>query len=449
MVTRRVLSLLAIVGLIGGACGGGASPAASEGAAAASAAPASAAPASAAAASAAGEQVTLKIESWRSDDLSVWQDKIIPAFEKDHPNIHVEFTPTSPEQYDPALKAKLDGGTAGDLMLCRPFDLSLQYFDAGYLTSVNDLPGIENFDVLARAPWSTDDGKTTFCVPMASVIHGFIYNKAIFAELGINPPTNEDEFFAALAKIKANGKYTPLALATGDSWTDASMGFNNIGPNRWKGEEGRLGLIKGTKKFTDPGFVDTWATLTKWEPYMPNGFGAVSYSDTQNLFTLGKAAIFPAGSWEITGFSTQAKFEMGAFPPPVPKAGDQCYISDEIDHAMGMNAKTAHPAEARTFLEWVAGSDFASVYSNALPGFFSLNKNPVTLADPLAQAFASWRTNCKSTIRLGDQFLSRGTPSVGNELNVVSQNVLNNAQTPQQAAEQLQKDLDSWYKPMP
>jgi raffinose/stachyose/melibiose transport system substrate-binding protein len=437
----RVLSLLATVALIAGACGGGASPPASGGGASPSGGGASP--------SAAGEKVTLKIESWRSEDLAAWQDKIIPAFEKTHPNIHLEFTPNAPEQYDPALMSKLQGGTAGDLMLCRPFDISLALFQAGYLTSLNDLSGMDNFDTLARTPWTTDDGKTTFCVPMASVIHGFIYNKAIFAELGIQPPTTEAEFFAVLDKIKASGKYTALAFATGDSWTDASMGFNNIGPNRWKGEEGRVAVIKGTMKFTDAAFVNTWATLTKWEPYMPAGFSAVSYSDTQNLFTIGKAAIFPAGSWEITGFESQAKFEMGAFPPPVPNAGDQGYISDEIDHAMGMNAKTPHPAEARAFLEWLAGPEFASVYSNALPGFFSLNKNPVTLNDPLAAQFVSWRKNAKSTIRFGDQFLSRGTPSVGNELNVVSQNVLNAALTPEQAGQQLQKDLDGWYKPMP
>ena len=28
---------------------------------------------------------TLTIESWRTDDLSIWQEQIIPAFEKSHP----------------------------------------------------------------------------------------------------------------------------------------------------------------------------------------------------------------------------------------------------------------------------------------------------------------------------------------------------------------------------
>ncbi len=38
----------------------------------------------------------LTIESWRSDDLSIWQDQIIPAFEKANPGIKITFSPTAP-----------------------------------------------------------------------------------------------------------------------------------------------------------------------------------------------------------------------------------------------------------------------------------------------------------------------------------------------------------------
>ena len=78
------------------------------------------------------------------------------------------------------------------------------------------------------------------------------------------------------------------------------MGFQNIGPNYWKGEEGRLALINGTAKFTDQPYIDTWAELAKWAPFMPSGFEAVKYPDSQSLFTSGKAAIYPTGSWEIS-----------------------------------------------------------------------------------------------------------------------------------------------------
>ncbi|MCB0234086.1 MAG: sugar ABC transporter substrate-binding protein, partial [Anaerolineae bacterium] len=62
------------------------------------------------------------------------------------------------------------------------------------------------------------------------------------------------------------------------------------------------------------------------------------YPDSQNLFTLGQAAIYPAGSWEISLFNEQADFPMGAFKPPLPEGQDTCYISDHTDIALGLNA---------------------------------------------------------------------------------------------------------------
>jgi raffinose/stachyose/melibiose transport system substrate-binding protein len=391
--------------------------------------------------------VTLTIESWRNDDLTIWQEKIIPAFEQTHPNISVKFAPTAPTEYNAALNAKLQAGTAGDLITCRPFDASLQLFQKGRLVSVNGLKGMNNFTPVAKTAWTTDDGKTTFCVPMASVIHGFIYNKDAFDKLGLKAPATVPQFFAVLDKLKADGTFTPLAMGTKEGWETASMGYQNIGPTYYKGEAGRLALINGKQKLTDPDWVEPFVILAKWGPYLGEGFEAQSYADSQNLFTLGRAAIYPAGSWEISGFRKQANFALGAFPPPVPKPGDTCYISDHPDIALGLNAKSPHLAEAKAFLEWVASPQFANLYANALPGFFSLQKTPTALDDPLARQFVSWRGKCKSTIRPTYQILSRGTPNLENAFWVEGSNVINGTDTPAVAAEKLQKGLDSWYHP--
>ncbi|MET3662192.1 ABC transporter substrate-binding protein [Aquamicrobium ahrensii] len=393
------------------------------------------------------QEATLTIESWRNDDLAIWQEKLIPAFEAKHADIKIVFSPSAPTEYNAALNAKLDAGSAGDIITCRPFDASLDLFKNGKLADLSDLSGMENFSDVARSAWTTDDGEQTFCVPMASVIHGFIYNKDAFAELGIEPPATEDEFFAALDKIKEDGNYVPMAMGTKDLWEAATMGYQNIGPNYWHGEEGRLALIKGEQKLTDPQWVEPFATLAKWKPYLGDGFEAQTYPDSQNLFTLGRAAIFPAGSWEISVFNTQVDFEMGAFPPPVRNAGDTCYISDHTDIGIGMNAATKNPEAAKTFLTWVASPEFAEIYANALPGFFSLNSTPVKMEDPLAQEFVSWRDKCQSTIRSTYQILSRGTPNLENETWVESANVINGTVTPEDAGKKLQAGLDSWYKP--
>jgi raffinose/stachyose/melibiose transport system substrate-binding protein len=395
----------------------------------------------------AGEKVTLTIESWRNDDLSIWQDTIIPAFNKQYPNIEVIFAPAAPAEYNGVLNTKLEGGTAGDLITCRPFDASLALFDKGYLASLNDLPGMEHFSDVAKSAWITDDGSDVFCVPMASVIHGFIYNKEAFDKLGIAEPATEEEFLAALEKVKADGTYEPLAMGTADLWEAATMGFQNIGPNFWKGEEGRKGLIAGTEKFTDPQYAAVWESLAKWQPYMPNGFEAQTYPDSQNLFTLGKAAVYPAGSWEISVFNQQASFPMGVFKPYLPAAGDTCYISDHTDIALGMNAGTKNPEAAKTFLEWMTTAEFAELYSNSLPGFFTLSDHAVSLTDPMAQEFLSWRGECESTIRNSYQILSRGEPNLENELWRVSAAVINGSLTPEQAAQEIQTGLDGWYKP--
>ncbi|WEX77580.1 ABC transporter substrate-binding protein [Sinorhizobium numidicum] len=394
------------------------------------------------------QDVTLTIESWRNDDLAIWQEKLIPAFEAKNPGIKVVFSPSAPTEYNAALNAKLDAGSAGDLITCRPFDASLELYNKKHLADLTGLPGMENFSDVAKAAWTTDDGKTTFCVPMASVIHGFIYNKDAFDQLGLSVPTTEEEFFAVLDKIKVDGNYIPMAMGTKDLWEAATMGYQNIGPNYWKGEEGRLALLKGEQKLTDEPWVEPLRVLAKWKDYLGDGFEAQTYPDSQNLFTLGRAAIYPAGSWEISGFNTQAQFKMGAFPPPVKKAGDTCYISDHNDIGIGLNAKSANADAAKTFLSWVASPEFADIYANALPGFFSLNSTPVKMTDPLAQEFVSWREKCKPTIRSTYQILSRGTPNLENETWVESANVINGTDTPEEAAKKLQDGLDSWFKPV-
>ncbi|MDH3658740.1 MAG: ABC transporter substrate-binding protein [Alphaproteobacteria bacterium] len=393
---------------------------------------------------AAGE---LRIESWRSDDVDIWNDTILPVFHEKHPDIQVVFAPTPPADYNAGLNAKLAGGTAGDIITCRPFDASLDLFKQGQIIALNDLEGMANFSDVAKSAWQTDDGADTFCLPMASVIHGFMYNKEAFEELGVEPPKTIPEFMALLAKIEEEGSYTPLSLGTADQWEAATMGFQNVGPNFWNGEDGRKALIAGDAKLTDDAYVATFAHLAEWAPYMGNGYQAQKYSDSQNLFTLGRAAIYPAGSWDIATFNDQAIFEFGAFAPPVPEGADECYISDHTDIAMGINAASANQEDAKLFLEWTASAEFAELYANSLPGFFSLSSHAVELTDPVAQEFVSWREQCNSTIRNSYQILSRGTPNLENELWNVSAQVLNGTLSPEEAADQVQSGLAKWYEP--
>ncbi len=145
--------------------------------------------------------------------------------------------------------------------------------------------------------------------------------------------------------------------------------------------------------------------------------------------------------------NANAQFKMGAFPPPVEKAGDTCYISDHTDIGIGLNAASPNKEAAMKFLSFVASSEFGTIEANALPGFYPLSNEPVTIEDPLAQEFASWRGECEKTIRSTYAILSRGTPNLENDTWNASVQVIKGAETPDDAGKRLQAGLDAWYKP--
>ncbi len=387
-------------------------------------------------------QADLSIESWRVDDKALWESKIIPAFNAEHPSIKVKFAPTAPTEYNASLNTRLTGGTAGDLITCRPFDVSLDLFKKGRLDKLDSLEGMKNFPDVAKGAWQTDDKSTTYCLPMASVMHGFFYNKEIFQELGLSVPKTEAEFFAVLEAIKTKSKHTPISLGTNDGWETHQIVYTGVGPNYWKGEEGRQALIAGKAKMTDAEFTGPYEYMAKWKPYMSKGFKAQTYGDSQNLFALGRAAIYAAGSWDIGHFNKNADFEFGAFYPPVKKSGDTCYISDHTDIGVGINSASKNKGDAKVFLNWLASAKFASLYSNEVTGFFSLSNHDITIKDKVANEMLGWRKDCKSTIRLNAQVLNRGKKDLETSFWNAGSGALSGTMSGAEAAKSIQDKLD-------
>jgi raffinose/stachyose/melibiose transport system substrate-binding protein len=384
----------------------------------------------------------LFLESWRVDDKVLWEEVLIPAFQRKNPGVQLKFVPTAPTEYDASLQQRLSAGTAGDLITCRPFDASLNLYKKGLLERLDGQGRalLDDFPASAKLAWQTDDGRETYCMPVASVIHGFFYNKKIFAELNLQPPATEAEFFQLLDSVKAHGKYTPLALGLADQWETHQVIFNGVGPAYWRGEQGRKGLIAGKNKLTDAEFLKVWDVMARLPPYLSKAAAQQTNADSQSLFGLGRAAVYPAGSWDIGPIRAHS-LDFGAFPPPVPKAGAACHISDHSDIGIGINPRSKNKEEAYKFLTWVGSQEFADLYTNKVTGFFSLSNHLLPVLDPVAKQMMDWRKTCASTIRLNAQILNRANPRLEADFWAVHGHVLTGKLSPIQAASKMQDSL--------
>lgn len=390
---------------------------------------------------------TLIIDSWRFDDAEVWRNVLIPAFQKLNPKLSVTFRPASPRDYGTDLNQRLQTGGAGDLVFCRPYDQSADLFSKGNLVPLTDLAGLKNFSESARGAWSVDGGKTTYCLPVAFVAHGFLYNKDALEKVGASEPRTREEFRALLEKLKSDSTYIPLALGTVEQWEAATMGLQNIGPSDWRGEDGRLSVIAGAQKLSDAPYVNALRELQSWKSYLPPNFQKLTYREARDLFISGKAAIYPAVSWDLAPIRAQSKIRLGAFKPPRLKEDQECFVTMQPDIGIGINAASANKTEARSFLDFVASKEFAELLANHVPGLFPMTDEPTNLTDDIARAFVSWRDVCKTTVRFASQTLNRGTPPLENELWRVSAQVLEGSLSPEDAAKQLQDGLSQWYPP--
>lgn len=393
---------------------------------------------------ASAEKVALTMGSWRADDVQQIK-ALLAEYSKTHPNVTIDFKPTNPPDYNATLRLQFTSGTAPDLMYARSYDTGVQLFNDGFFADVSALPGLkENFSVGTRAPWATADGKS-FAVPFAAVSHGVYYNKDVFAKLGLSIPKDWDEFLALCAKVKAAG-LIPVANSLGDEWDIAEVVFMSIAPGFIGGYEGRLAYESGKKPWNDADMVAAFQAMKDLVPFLPDGFEALTYNDSNALFATGKAAMYFDGSWTLGTFK-DVPFKWGTFAPPPPK-GKKAQVCFHADAGMAMNAKTKYPEQAKEFLSWVASKEGAAVCAKYLPlGFYPMIDAPVAVADEHANEMLALNKGRGLDVRLAWPRLMAGEPSGYNLMMYGSIQVMKGLKTPKQAADELADGLAKWYKP--
>ena len=394
---------------------------------------------------ASGDQVTLKVWSWRTEDVAAY-DKIFKTFEDEHPNIAVEFEAFQNTEYNQILATGLAGSDGPDVPMVRAYGQLQPTIEAGQLEAIDGkVDGLDGIDasVIAGAQ-GKEDGKT-YAVPLATQTLQMFYNKDIFEKQGIEEPKTWDEFIALNDKLKA-AKVTPIALGAKDDWV-LPMFADIVGSARYGGSEFEKQVLAGDADFTDPDYVASLQIVDDLQKYLTPDTIGVSYTDSQIQFTSGQAAQFAGGSFELSTFRTQAPdLNIGSYQVPVPPNSvlDAPVSPAYADGNFAVNSKSEHQDEAFELLNWMATPEFGQLVADELNQFSAIPG--VEYSDPVMQQAWEDYQNGKAPYMLLVDFRygePLGTDVLGKEV----QSMLLGKTDAEGAAEALQTGVSQWFKP--
>lgn len=331
-----------------------------------------------------GDDVTLKVWSWRTEDIEAY-NRIFDIFEEQNPGITVEFEAFQNTEYNQILTTGLAGGDGPDVPMVRAYGQLQPNIEAGQLEPIDGK--VDGLDAIAPSVIAGAQGKAdgkTYAVPLATQTLQMFYNKAIFKEQGLKVPTTWDEFIALNEKLN-DADITPLALGAKDDWI-LPIFADIVGSARYGGSEFEAKVLSGETDFNDPDYVASLQIVSDLEKYMTPDVVGVSYTDSQIQFTSGQAAQFPGGSFEIATFRTQAPdLDFGSYQVPLPpQAVSTTPVSPGFsDGNFAINSKSEHKDEAFALLSWLATEEFGQLVADELNQFSAIPG--VTYSDDVMQ----------------------------------------------------------------
>jgi raffinose/stachyose/melibiose transport system substrate-binding protein len=391
-------------------------------------------------------EAELTVWSWRTEDQAGYE-RIFDAFEQSHPGITVEFVPHVNTEYDTILATGLTEEGGPDVMQLRAYGGLQPLVEAGNVLPLDDeVPELTNFDDgILEGARGREDGQV-YGVPFGVQTVQMFYNREIFDEHGLSEPKTWDEFVQILDTL-AGTDVIPMAVTGADIWM-LPIVHEVLASTRYGGESFRQRVQSGEVDFTDKDYVASIEVVEQVAEYFPDDVVGVGYTDAQVLFTTGRAAMFPGGSFEVGFFSDQAPdLEMGVFRVPAPPGSpdpDALHVPGWMDGSYGVNPDSPDREAALELVRWMGTPEFGELFTNELR---QLSAVPgVAPQDPTLARIAEMYEETPDSYMLLVDF-RYGEPTGTDLLGEGLQELLLGETTPSQVAERLQTGVDEWFEP--
>lgn len=309
-----------------------------------------------------GETVTITHYTIDSPDRT-FVEKLVPEFEKAHPNIKIKVTKAPYEQFDSKLQSSIAAGNSPDVTSHWGYGGFMEYYNKGMLMDLSAYLGdfkAADYNIPEDVMNIYKvDGKT-YGIPLNSYVTVMLYNKDLFDKAGLPyPPTDyEDKSWTFDRMVEYAKKMTVDSKNLAEAQYGVDFGFGErdqrpqyFGGNVYSDDTWTNGGKPSEINLTKPEVVDAYKKIYGliWdEKVSPTPAFSKSVSGQfGDPFLSGKIAMSVVGSWSLAAAS-DFSFNVGvaAVPQgPNPDVRSVLYVDP-----LFVLKDSKHPKEA---LEWI------------------------------------------------------------------------------------------------
>ncbi|MDR1431805.1 MAG: ABC transporter substrate-binding protein [Propionibacteriaceae bacterium] len=319
------------------------------------------------------EQVT--INYWGFAPKSTTADKYKEAFEDAHPNIKINFRVVEITDYPATLRPGLQSDSGPDV-----FPLAAGGAIAGAFLFED---AVEDLTPLAKATLGDDfadkfgggyieqlssNGKLLASPFVGVTAQYFWYNKDLFDQHQLTPPTNYDEMKKVCDTFKAAGVQCFVGGFGGDLPFGGELMrtiANSIQPGYWED------AIKGKVSWESPVITESVDIMRKMQAdgiIAEDAIAIQQYPEANNIFQSQKAAMIQMGSWyaqydpkdvaaeaqKAAGVTDPVMFTQLTMPAPdLSGKGNMPQPLGEVDWGVAISKRSQHKAEAEEFVKFL------------------------------------------------------------------------------------------------
>jgi raffinose/stachyose/melibiose transport system substrate-binding protein len=268
----------------------------------------------------AAANVTITLLADNSDSTTKPAQAVIDAFNATNSGVTVKLeTRAQGTDGDNIVKTKLATGDMAEVFQYNSGSLMAALDPAKNMVPLTNEPYMGTVEASFKT--SVTSGSDVYGVPFGQATGGgILYNKKVFAKLGLQVPKTWDEFMANNAKIKAAG-IDPVIQTYGDTWTSQLFVLADFANVTAAQPDWAAKYTANQAKYVDEPAIKGFQRLeaVKKAGYLNKDFASAKNSQGLQMLVKGTGAQYPMLTFVIGAYSAMsatAKDDIGFYAQP-------------------------------------------------------------------------------------------------------------------------------------